>query len=120
MEFLGEKIDTKVAMLARLSRRRDADDLTWASLQDQEVANADEVAGDGDGVLHLGSGVVALARVVAAASRHVASLLTFVDGDVDIFLTLYNAVVVVMVVVVLASVDGMQDAIGGAAKTVAE
>lgn len=50
MELLGEEVNTEVAVLTGLSRRRDADDLARAALKDQEVANADVVARDGDGV----------------------------------------------------------------------
>jgi len=50
MELLGEEIHTQVAVLASLGRRGNADDLARAALEDQEIANADVVAGDGDGV----------------------------------------------------------------------
>jgi hypothetical protein len=50
MELLGEEVDTKVAVLASLGRGRDADDLARTTLKDQEIANANVVAGDGDGV----------------------------------------------------------------------
>jgi len=50
MELLGEQVHTEVAVLASLRRRGDADDLARAALEDQEIANADMVAGDGDGV----------------------------------------------------------------------
>jgi len=50
MELLGEQIHAEVAVLASLGRRGDADDLARAALEDQEIANADVVAGDGDGV----------------------------------------------------------------------
>jgi hypothetical protein len=50
MKLLGEEVHTKVAVLASLGRRGDADDLARAALEDQEIANADVVARDGDGV----------------------------------------------------------------------
>jgi hypothetical protein len=50
MELLGEEIHTKIAVLASLGGRGDANDLARAALEDQEIANADVVAGDGDGV----------------------------------------------------------------------
>lgn len=55
MELLGEQVNTEVAVLAGLGGGGDADDLARAALEDQEVANADVVAGDGDslGVGHL-------------------------------------------------------------------
>lgn len=55
MELLGEEVDTKVAVLASGSRGRDADDLARAALEDQDVAEADVVAGDRHRVGALGS-----------------------------------------------------------------
>ena len=49
MELLGEEVNTEVAVLASLGGGGDADDLARAALKDQEIANADVVAGDGDG-----------------------------------------------------------------------
>jgi hypothetical protein len=54
MELLGEEVDTKVAVLASGSRGRDADDLARAALEDEDVAEADMVAGDGHSVGALG------------------------------------------------------------------
>lgn len=58
MELLGEEVDTEVAVLASLGGGGDADDLARAALKDQEVTDADVVAGDGDGVggSHLADG----------------------------------------------------------------
>jgi hypothetical protein len=50
VELLGEQVNTEVAVLASLGRGGDANDLARAALKDQEIANADVVAGDGDGV----------------------------------------------------------------------
>lgn len=50
MELLGEEVNTEVAVLASLRGGGNADDLTRAALKNQEIANADVVAGDGDGV----------------------------------------------------------------------
>lgn len=50
VQLLGEEVNTEVAVLASLRRGGDADDLARAALEDQEIANADVVAGDGDGV----------------------------------------------------------------------
>jgi len=59
VQHLGEQVNTKVAVLAGLGARRDADDLARTTLEDQKVADADVVAGDGDGVgRHLGGGWV--------------------------------------------------------------
>jgi hypothetical protein len=48
MELLGEEVNTEVTVLASLGGGGDADDLARAALEDQEIANADVVAGDGD------------------------------------------------------------------------
>jgi hypothetical protein len=48
MELLGEEVDTEVAVLTSLGRGGDADDLARTALKDQEIANADVVAGDSD------------------------------------------------------------------------
>lgn len=50
LQLAGEEVNTQVAVLAGLGGDRDADDLAGAALQDEDVANADEVAGDGDGL----------------------------------------------------------------------
>jgi len=50
MKLLGEEVDTEITVLAGLSRSGDADDLARATLQNQEIANANVVARDGDGV----------------------------------------------------------------------
>lgn len=49
MKLLGEEVDTKVAVLAGLSRGGDADDLARPVLEDHQVTNADVVARDGEG-----------------------------------------------------------------------
>lgn len=56
LELTSEEIDTEISVLAGLRRSADADDLARSPLEDDEVANADEVARDGDSV---GSRVVA-------------------------------------------------------------
>jgi len=49
MKLLGEEASTEITVLACLGGGGDADDLARASLQDQEIANANVVAWDGDG-----------------------------------------------------------------------
>jgi hypothetical protein len=51
VELLGEEVNTEVTVLASLRRGGDADDLAGALLEDDEVTNANVVAGDGEGVL---------------------------------------------------------------------
>lgn len=50
LEFTGEQVDTQVAVLAGLGGDRDADHLAGTALKDQDVADADEVAGDRHGL----------------------------------------------------------------------
>lgn len=50
MELLSEEVNTKVTVLASLGGGGDANDLARAALENQEIADADVVAGDGDGV----------------------------------------------------------------------
>lgn len=51
VELLGEQVNTKVTMLASLSRCGDTDDLARTVLEDDQVTNADVVARDGEGAL---------------------------------------------------------------------
>lgn len=48
LQLAGEEVDTEVTVLASLGGDRDADDLARTALEDQDVADADKVAGDGD------------------------------------------------------------------------
>ncbi len=48
--MLGEEVNTQVPVLASCRRCGDADDLARTTLKDQEIADADVVAGDGDSV----------------------------------------------------------------------
>lgn len=48
MELLGEEVDTEVTVLASGGGGGDADDLARAALEDEDIAEADVVAGDGD------------------------------------------------------------------------
>ena len=49
MKLLGEQVHTEVAVLTRLCRGGDANDLARATLEDQKVANTDVMAGNGNG-----------------------------------------------------------------------
>lgn len=69
LQLAGEEIDTEVTVLAGLGGDRDTDHLARAALEDQDVADANEVAGDGDG----------LARGTAVAGLDDANVLT--GGD---------------------------------------
>lgn len=107
MKLLGEKVDSKVAVLARLSRRRDTDDLARTTLEDQEIADADVVARNGDGV---GCNTTldeanALTHTIADASR------------ATVFLTIDDDFLAIGVVV---GVEWMHDTIGGALEAATE
>jgi hypothetical protein len=66
VQLLGEEVDAQVAVLAGGGRRGDADNLAGTALQDQDVAQADVVAGDGDRV---GGHVVGRGADAAAGAR---------------------------------------------------
>lgn len=52
VKLLGKEINSQVAVLTGLSRGGDTDNLTGTTLEDQEIANADVMAGNGNGVSH--------------------------------------------------------------------
>jgi hypothetical protein len=59
MQLLGEEIDTQVSVLAGGRGGGDTDDLARATLEDQEITDANMVAGNGDSVCgdsYLGGG----------------------------------------------------------------
>lgn len=121
VQLLGEEVNTKVAVLASLSRGGDADDLARTALQDQQVADPDVVAGDGDGVGNHG------ARWSGAGRGRVVGLLAGSGGgdlgvtnDNVLFDLLGAVLVLVFVVVVVASVNGVENSVGDAVKSVAE
>src|SRR5215469_18335405 len=110
MELLREEVNTEITMLACLGRGGDTDDLARATLKNEEVANADVVAGDGDGVWHHGASVVADRFGVARATGWNAD---FAFPDNDFF-------AVDFVAVVTAAVDGVDDAVSSSLQTAAE
>lgn len=71
VQLLGEEVDTKVAVLASGSRCADADDLAWATLKHQDVAETDVVAGNGN------CATCVSAWVLIASGRAAASLADF-------------------------------------------
>jgi len=54
VELLGEKVNTKIAVLAGSGRGRDTNDLAGAALEDEDVTQADMVARDGHSVRRIG------------------------------------------------------------------
>lgn len=86
MELLGEQVNTKVTVLTSLRRSGDADDLARATLKDQEIANADVVAGDGDSVGRHGAGFDGLNRCRGGNTGNRRSDVGLLDDD---FLAIY-------------------------------
>jgi hypothetical protein len=131
VQLLGEQVDTEVTVLAGLGRGGDADDLARAALEDQEIANADVVAGDGDGVegRHLAGWYswTSWATVGVGDGRGDAFFTWSRDGDLlvlddDFFAGGRRRVVLVVVVVVAErrAVDGVSDAFSYSLDTTTE
>lgn len=97
LQLAVEQVDTQVPVLAGLGGHRDPDHLARAALEDQDVADADEVAGDGDGV-----------RGGTAAGLDDADILTDAIADAGGPTLVGDHDVVVVAVVV----EGVQDAVG--------
>jgi hypothetical protein len=53
MKLLREEVHTEIAMLAGLSGGGDTNDLARTTLKNQEVANADMVAGNRNGIVRM-------------------------------------------------------------------
>jgi hypothetical protein len=119
VQLLGEEVDTEVAVLARLCRGGDADDLAGAALQDQQVSDADVVAWNGDGV----GGARIAGRAVRTSSWCAHGDFAVLDNDIffDAFSAAFVVVLLGVVVVVRrVTFEWVQDAVGGAANSVAE
>jgi hypothetical protein len=54
MKLLGEKVNTKVSVLAGLGAGGNTNDLARTVLENHEIANADVMTRDGEGALGLG------------------------------------------------------------------
>lgn len=109
MKLLGEEVHTEVAVLASLGGGSDANDLAWTTLQDEEVANADVVAGNGDGVGRADGTCGGVGAVAWGRHGH------FAVTDDDVFFTL-----LAVLVVVTSALEWVENAVGGLVKTVAE
>jgi len=95
MQLLGEEVDTQVAVLTSGRGGCDADDLARTTLEDQEIAEADVMGGDGDGVWwwrHWGGGAN---WSTTTRSR------SFRDGYIDFFTVVMRVVVRVVMCVVM-------------------
>lgn len=101
VELLGEEVDAQVAVLAGLGRRGDADDLAGTALEHDEVADADVVARNGHGAGRDAAGALDEADALAATTF-------FATFDAD------------LLVVVVSTVNGVHDAVGGTLYAAAE
>lgn len=108
LQLAGEEVDTQVAVLAGLGGDGDPDDLAGTALQDQDVANADEVAGDGDGVCGRGAGATGFDNT---------DILTDTVAEASWTTLVSNNFLVIVVAVVM---EGMHDAVGSTPNTAAE
>jgi len=132
VQLLGEEVDTEVAVLAGLGRDGDADDLARTTLEDQEIADADVVAGKGDGVGSHGAGWTTGAGLAVDSGGGRRWDLNFLLLDFDLYavdvrvVLLMMAVVAVVIVVVVVvmeergAVDGVADTFGNALSSSAE
>jgi hypothetical protein len=110
LQLLGEEINTEVTVLTSLRRGGDTDDLAGATLEIQQITNADVVTGDRDGTAGTG------AASGTTRSRHVGYSLTFLNNFVD----RRGVMMLVMLLLVTRSVDGMEDVVSGAVESVTE
>ena len=109
LKLASEEIHAQVPVLTCLWRGGDADDLAWATLQDDEIADADELAGNRDGVGREASARLDEADLLAHALSH-ATRTTFFIFDDHLF-----AIMMVMVVA-----EGVCDTIGSTLEAAAE
>lgn len=124
LQLLGEEVDAQVAVLAGVGGEADADDLAGAALQDDEVADADEVAGDGDGVeaRHVAAGFD-VADLIAACVTGAGGAGDFFDDFLAAVVDYFSsdgAVVVGVTVRVVGVGERVEDLVGGAFNTTAE
>jgi hypothetical protein len=119
MKLLGEQVNTEVTVLAGLGGGGNADHLARAALEDDQVANADVMAGDGDGVgshAAVGTGGVDVGALLLDVGRDAGNGRSL-DGLLD---HNFLAVVVRVVVVVTGTVDGVEDTVSSAVETLTE
>lgn len=109
LQLAREQVDTEVAVLAGLGGDGDADDLAGAALEDQDVADADVVTGDGDGVLG-----------GAGARLHDADFLTDAITETNWATVVSNDGVLTVVMMMVVMVEGVHDAVGSALHTTPE
>ena len=107
MKLLSEEVHPQIAVLTRLRRRRDTNDLARATLKDQEIADADVVARDGDGIGSNSTVDETNALTHPFADAGWATVFLAIDDD---FFT----------VGVVMWVEWMHDAVGGALEAATE
>jgi hypothetical protein len=122
IELLSEEIHTQVAVLAGLCRSSDADDLARATLKNHDIADADEMARDSDSVLHATTTAVVVA--IGSAVWHLFTWSTNTNvlalWDVDVLFYVDVDTILVVMMVMAAAVDGVQDAVSSAVKALTE
>ena len=78
MQLLGEEINTQVSVLASGGRGSYTDDLARTALEDQQIANANVVGGDGDSIGRVGRDDSTRSRFRATSSNGNVNLLPIV------------------------------------------
>lgn len=79
VELLGEEIDSEIAVLTRLSRDGDANDLAGTPLKDQQITEPNVMTRDGDGIR--GSTAFHDANVLPNGTGRARAIIGFVDVD---------------------------------------
>jgi hypothetical protein len=95
MQLLGEEVNTKVSVLPSGSGGCDSDDLTWSTLEDQEITDTDMVARDSDGVWckgWLGFVGASWRWTIFIVVTHLGGR-SFVAGSVEILFSYVNSLV---------------------------
>lgn len=118
VQLAGEEVDTQVAVLAGLGGDGDTDHLAGTALEDQDVADAHEVAGDGHG---LGGGAAASTGLdnahILTNTVPETNWSAIVSSDDNILTVVVIMMVMVMVVMVM---ERVHDAVGSAFHTTTE
>ena len=108
LKLASEQIDTQVSVLTGLRRGSDADDLAWTTLKDDEITDANELAGNCDSVGGEAATRLDEADLLADTLSH-AAWATFLVFDDDLF-----AVMVVMMA------ERVRDTVGSTLEAAAE
>lgn len=106
LKLTSEQIHAQVSVLTCLWRGGDADDLAWTALENDEIADADELAGDRDSLGRVAAARLDKAHILADTVSHAARTTSFVVDD-DLF-------------AVIARAERVCDALGSTLETTAE